>query len=132
MANNNTYCKFCQHSLLMFWNHNHIIISPVIEPYLYSSSVMYQLARLLLLSVSSVVTFSHQQPEVPTDFLIRFVETFNMDYIIIIRNGSGLSWFKVLWLFYIFCFNTIKVGFIVKLDRHLFDITICYAGMISL
>ena len=77
----------------------------MIVPYIYSSSVMYQLARLLLLSVSSVVTFSHQQPEVPTDFLIRFVETFNMDYIIIIRNGSGLSWFKVLKLFYIFCFG---------------------------
>ena len=58
-----------------------------------STSLLLTMARLgaqlLFLMLQSTATFAGQYSGMQEDFLMAFVESFNMDYIMIVRNSSG-------------------------------------------
>ena len=50
-------------------------------------------AQLLCLMLQNTASFAGQYSAIQEDFLMEVVESFNMDYIMIVRNSSGNTFF---------------------------------------
>jgi hypothetical protein len=64
----------------------HLIITSLFSIFF---SVMDKFAGILCILLQCSAIFAEQESEMPTDFLMTFVESFHMANIMIIRNSSG-------------------------------------------